>query len=87
MASTGAEGRKGRGVPEILVICREAWDKKYVEVEDEVLFHLILAANFLDIKDLLDLTCKTVRRRFPSKGFSPLHSRCMMGVTACRCMS
>ena len=40
---------------------REAWDKKYVEVEDEVLFHLILAANFLDIKDLLDLTCKTVR--------------------------
>jgi len=39
---------------------REAWDKKYVEVEDEVLFHLILAANFLDIKDLLDLTCKTV---------------------------
>jgi hypothetical protein len=41
---------------------REAWDKKYVEVEDEVLFHLILAANFLDIKDLLDLTCKTVCR-------------------------
>lgn len=44
--------------------CREAWDKKYVEVEDEVLFHLILAANFLDIKDLLDLTCKTVRQIF-----------------------
>lgn len=41
--------------------CRDSWDKKYVEVEDEVLFHLILAANFLDIKDLLDLTCKTVR--------------------------
>mmetsp|Transcript_36346 Transcript_36346/g.81936 ORF Transcript_36346/g.81936 Transcript_36346/m.81936 type:complete len:169 (-) Transcript_36346:166-672(-) len=39
---------------------KDAWDKKYVEVEDEVLFHLILAANFLDIKDLLDLTCKTV---------------------------
>jgi len=46
-------------------VCRrEAWDKKYVEVEDEVLFHLILAANFLDIKDLLDLTCKTVRTNF-----------------------
>mmetsp|Transcript_38827 Transcript_38827/g.91843 ORF Transcript_38827/g.91843 Transcript_38827/m.91843 type:complete len:167 (-) Transcript_38827:56-556(-) len=39
---------------------KDTWDKKYVEVEDEVLFNLILAANFLDIKDLLDLTCKTV---------------------------
>ena len=49
---------------------REAWDKKYVEVEDEVLFHLILAANFLDIKDLLDLTCKTVRpASLPSVSF------------------
>jgi len=38
----------------------ESWDNKYVNVEDEVLFNLILAANFLDIKDLLDLTCKTV---------------------------
>lgn len=46
--------------------CRESWDKKYVEVEDEVLFHLILAANFLDIKDLLDLTCKTVRAAYLS---------------------
>ena len=39
---------------------KDTWDKKYVEVEDEVLFNLILAANFLDIKDLLDMTCKTV---------------------------
>eukprot|EP00292_Cryptomonas_paramecium_P034407 CAMPEP_0113704894 /NCGR_PEP_ID=MMETSP0038_2-20120614/26800_1 /TAXON_ID=2898 /ORGANISM="Cryptomonas paramecium" /LENGTH=136 /DNA_ID=CAMNT_0000629781 /DNA_START=131 /DNA_END=538 /DNA_ORIENTATION=- /assembly_acc=CAM_ASM_000170 len=39
---------------------KDAWDKKYVEVEDEDLFNLILAANFLDVKDLLDLTCKTV---------------------------
>ena len=47
-------------VVEMWVMCREAWDKKYVEVEDEVLLDLILAANFLDIQDLLDLTCKTV---------------------------
>ena len=51
--------------------CRESWDKKYVEVEDEVLFHLILAANFLDIKDLLDLTCKTVRAASLSRFLFP----------------
>ena len=58
---------------------REAWDKKYVEVEDEVLFHLILAANFLDIKDLLDLTCKTVSLYFPD--FSFAETRCLGGTS------
>ena len=57
---------------------REAWDKKYVEVEDEVLFHLILAANFLDIKDLLDLTCKTVSLYFPDFSFTEI--RCLGGT-------
>lgn len=36
------------------------WDKEFVRVDDEILFNMILAANFLDIKSLLDLTCKKV---------------------------
>lgn len=36
------------------------WDKEFCNVEQATLFELILAANFLDIKPLLDLTCKTV---------------------------
>eukprot|EP00658_Telonema_sp_P-2_P039027 TRINITY_DN278_c0_g1_i45.p1 TRINITY_DN278_c0_g1~~TRINITY_DN278_c0_g1_i45.p1 ORF type:complete len:232 (+),score=103.91 TRINITY_DN278_c0_g1_i45:1-696(+) len=39
---------------------RDAWDKKFAQVDDDTLFSLILAANYLDIKPLLDLTCKTV---------------------------
>mmetsp|Transcript_29350 Transcript_29350/g.68052 ORF Transcript_29350/g.68052 Transcript_29350/m.68052 type:complete len:164 (+) Transcript_29350:31-522(+) len=39
---------------------KNSFDKEFVQVEDDVLFNLILAANYLDIKDLLDLTCKTV---------------------------
>merc|ERR1712006_55274 len=38
----------------------EAWDKQFAAVDDDTLFSLILAANYLDIKPLLDLTCKTV---------------------------
>lgn len=39
---------------------RNAWDKKFVAIDDEVLFALILAANYLDIKPLLDVACQAV---------------------------
>ncbi|KAH9618001.1 hypothetical protein KSS87_003572 [Heliosperma pusillum] len=36
------------------------WDEEFVKVDQSTLFDLILAANYLNIKDLLDLTCQTV---------------------------
>ena len=53
------------------------WDAEFVKVDDETLFNLILAANYLDIKSLLDLTCKAVADEI--KGMLPLlylHSCC-----------
>jgi S-phase kinase-associated protein 1 len=38
----------------------DEWYANFVSVEQEVLFELILAANYMDIKPLLDLTCATV---------------------------
>ncbi|KAJ3696602.1 hypothetical protein LUZ61_000307 [Rhynchospora tenuis] len=38
----------------------EKWDKEFVNVDQGTLFNLILAANYLSIQGLLDLTCKTV---------------------------
>ncbi|KAG0905100.1 hypothetical protein G6F33_012431 [Rhizopus arrhizus] len=38
----------------------EDWDKNFFEVDQEMLFDIILAANYLDIKQLLDTGCKTV---------------------------
>ncbi|KMZ70333.1 SKP1-like protein 11 [Zostera marina] len=36
------------------------WDSDFVKVDQSTLFDLILAANYLNIKGLLDLTCQTV---------------------------
>lgn len=45
------------------------WDKEFCDVEQPTLFELILAANYLDIKPLLDLGCKSVANMI--KGKSP----------------
>ncbi|CAG8530499.1 4922_t:CDS:2 [Paraglomus occultum] len=43
------------------------WDKEFCKVDQGTLFELILAANYLDIKPLLDLTCKTVANMIRGK--------------------
>ncbi|KAN0078530.1 Skp1 family, dimerization domain containing protein [Elaphomyces granulatus] len=45
------------------------WDQSFIQVDLEMLFEIIQAANFLDIKALLDLGCMTVANMF--KGKSP----------------
>mmetsp|Transcript_2659 Transcript_2659/g.3550 ORF Transcript_2659/g.3550 Transcript_2659/m.3550 type:complete len:168 (-) Transcript_2659:34-537(-) len=54
------------------------WDKKFCEVPHATLFELIIAANFLDIKPLLDVTCKTVANMI--KGKSPQDIRDTFGI-------
>ena len=36
------------------------WDMEFVNIEKEILFELILAANYMDIKPLLELCCAKV---------------------------
>lgn len=43
------------------------WDAQFVEVDQETLFELILAANYMDIKPLLDLTCAKVASMIKGK--------------------
>jgi S-phase kinase-associated protein 1 len=43
------------------------WDKKYMEVEQDTIFDIILAANYLDIRPLLDLGCKTIANMIKGK--------------------
>uniref|UniRef100_UPI00358F3B54 S-phase kinase-associated protein 1-like n=1 Tax=Myxine glutinosa TaxID=7769 RepID=UPI00358F3B54 len=43
------------------------WDQEFLKVYQGTLFELILAANYLDIKGLLDVTCKTVANMMKGK--------------------
>jgi len=57
----------------------EAWDEKFMQVDQEMLFEIILAANYLDIKALLDIGCKTVANMI--KGKSPEEIRKTFNIT------
>ncbi|CAJ2633188.1 SKP1-like protein 1A [Trifolium pratense] len=37
-----------------------AWDAEFVKIDSASLFELVIAANFLNIKNLLILTCNTI---------------------------
>lgn len=45
----------------------EEWDQKFVMVDQGTLFEIILAANYLDIKGLLDMGCKSVANMMKGK--------------------
>ena len=57
----------------------DEWDQKFMQVDQEMLFEIILAANYLDIKALLDVGCKTVANMI--KGKSPEEIRKTFNIT------
>lgn len=56
----------------------KAWDEEYAKVDQETLFAVILASNYLDIKPLLDLTCQTVANMI--KGKTPEEIRQLFNI-------
>ncbi|PIA55891.1 hypothetical protein AQUCO_00700307v1 [Aquilegia coerulea] len=56
----------------------KTWDADFVKVDQATLFDLILAANYLNIKTLLDLTCQTVADMI--KGKSPEEIRNIFNI-------
>jgi len=57
----------------------DEWDVKFMQVDQEMLFEIILASNYLDIKPLLDVGCKTVANMI--KGKSPEEIRKTFNIT------
>jgi len=58
------------------VICQ--WDKQFLDIEQALLIELVMAANYMNIKDLLDLTCAKVASLI--KGKSPEQIRDLFGI-------
>ena len=55
------------------------WDAEFLSnIDQSTLFHLIMAANFLNVKDLLDLTCQAVADMI--KGKSPEEIRAQLNI-------
>lgn len=44
-----------------------SWDQEFLKVDQGTLFELIMAANYLDIKKLLDLCCKNIANMIKGK--------------------
>jgi len=63
------QSKKANGVPAKTEEENKAWESEFVKLDQGTLFQLILAANYLNIKELLDLTCYTVANMI--KGKSP----------------
>jgi S-phase kinase-associated protein 1 len=51
------------------------WDQKYLNLEQDMLFEIILAANYLDIKPLLDVACKTIADMIKGKSPEEIRSK------------
>ncbi|XP_043821749.1 S-phase kinase-associated protein 1-like [Dromiciops gliroides] len=49
------------------------WDQEFLKVDQGTPFELILAANYLDIKGLLDVTCKTFTNMIKGKTPEEIH--------------
>ncbi|CAJ0768873.1 12277_t:CDS:2, partial [Entrophospora sp. SA101] len=54
------------------------WDQKYLDLEHDMLFEIILAANYLDIKPLLDISCKNIANMIRER--SPEEIRSMFNI-------
>lgn len=51
------------------------WNQTFLTMNDKLLFNVIMAANFLEIKSLLDMGCKKVAEEIRGKSSEEIRSR------------
>jgi S-phase kinase-associated protein 1 len=56
------------------------WDCEYINVENDMIFQLILAANYLDIKGLLDLSCAKIASKIKGRTPEEIREEFALGI-------
>ncbi|XP_019093586.1 PREDICTED: SKP1-like protein 13 [Camelina sativa] len=75
----GADASTGEGKEEL-----KKWDAEFLKtMEQPTLFDVILAANYLNIKDLLDISCQAVADMISGKTAEEI--RAILGHSAILC--
>lgn len=64
------EDRRSKPIPE--------WDQKLLNVNDSIIFGLLAASNYLEVKGLLEVCCKTIAKDINGK--SPEEIRKRFGI-------
>ncbi|ORZ32093.1 Skp1 family, dimerization domain-domain-containing protein [Catenaria anguillulae PL171] len=55
------------------------WDKEFINLDRAPLFHILLAANYLDIKPLVDLGCRRAAEMIAGKSTEEIRE--FLGIT------
>ncbi|KAG0260756.1 hypothetical protein BG011_001653 [Mortierella polycephala] len=56
----------------------DEWDKEFIKVDKDLLMDIVMAANFLDIKNLLDIGCLAIAYMLTGK--TPEEIRATFGI-------
>ena len=57
----------------------DTWDYNFINLPNETIFEIMLAANFMDIKPLLDLTCAKIASEITGKNSQQIRDLFKMG--------
>ncbi|XP_034947886.1 S-phase kinase-associated protein 1-like isoform X2 [Chelonus insularis] len=50
------------------------WDANFLKVDQKILFEIIAAANYLDVKGLMEVSCKTVANMIKGRSLAELRA-------------
>ena len=61
----------------------DSWDYNFIDLQNETIFEIMLAANYMDIRPLLNLTCAKIASEITGKNEQQIRDLFKMGKDCC----